>query len=67
MELGYDGVLLNTSVSKAKHPVEMAAAMGKAVEAGRTAYLSGRIPRRFYAQASSPMEGRVGSTRPARR
>ncbi len=60
MELGYDGVLLNTSVSKAKHPVEMAAAMKLAVEAGRRAYLAGRIPRRFYAQASSPTEGRVG-------
>ena len=60
MELGYDGVLLNTSVSKAKHPVDMAVAMRKAVEAGRTAYLAGRIPRRFYAQASSPLEGRIG-------
>jgi thiazole synthase len=60
MELGFDGVLLNTSVSKAKHPVQMAEAMRKAVEAGRTAFLAGRIPRRFYAQASSPMEGRVG-------
>ena len=63
MELGYDGVLMNTAVSKAKHPVEMAAAMRKAVEAGRTAYLAGRIPRRFYAQASSSMEGRVGQSR----
>ncbi len=60
MELGYDGVLLNSAVSRAKHPVEMAAAMKKAVEAGRTAYRAGRIPRRFYAQASSSMEGRVG-------
>ncbi len=62
MELGYDGVLLNTSVSRAKHPVDMAGAMRKAVEAGRTAYLAGRIPRRFYAQASSPLEGRIGRT-----
>ncbi|MBT8399691.1 MAG: thiazole synthase, partial [Rhodothermia bacterium] len=60
MELGYEGVLLNTSVSKAKHPVEMAAAMNLAVEAGRRAFLAGRIPRRFYAQASSPMKGRIG-------
>ncbi len=60
LELGYDGVLLNTSVSKAKHPVQMAAAMRLAVEAGRRAFLAGRIPRRFYAQASSPMKGRVG-------
>lgn len=61
MELGYDGILLNTAVSEAKHPVLMATAMRRAVEAGRLAYQSGRIPRRFYAQASSPMEGRIGS------
>ena len=61
MELGYDGVLLNTAVSKAKHPVQMAAAMRHAVMGGRLAYLGGRIPRRFYAQASSPEEGRVGT------
>ncbi len=60
MELGYDGVLLNTAVSKAKHPVRMAAAMKHAVEGGRLAHLAGRIPRRFYAQASSPMSGRIG-------
>ena len=60
MEMGYEGVLLNTSVSRAKHPVEMAAAMRLAVEAGRRAWLAGRIPRRFYAQASSSMSGRVG-------
>ena len=59
MELGYDGVLLNTAVSNAKHPVEMATAMRHAVTAGRLAYHAGRIPRRFYAKASSPMEGRV--------
>ena len=61
MELGYDGILLNTAVSQAQHPVRMAAAMRHAVEAGRLAYRAGRIPRRFYAQASSPAEGRVGS------
>ncbi len=60
MELGYDGVLINTAVTKAKHPVVMAAAMKNAVRAGRLAYKAGRIPRRFYADASSPMEGRVG-------
>ncbi|MFQ5572011.1 MAG: thiazole synthase [Rhodothermales bacterium] len=61
MELGYDGILLNTAISRAKHPVDMARAMRYAVEAGRLAYKAGRIPRRFYAQASSPFEGRVGS------
>jgi len=61
MELGYDGVLLNTAVSNAKHPVDMARAMRYAVEAGRLEFRAGRIPRRFYAKASSSMEGRVGS------
>ncbi len=60
MELGYDGVLINTAVTKAKHPVQMAAAMRNAVQAGRLAFQAGRIPKRFYAKASSPMEGRVG-------
>ncbi len=59
MELGYDGVLLNTAVSKAKHPVQMAAAMRHAVLGGRLAWQAGRIPQRFYAQASSSMEGRI--------
>jgi len=59
MELGYDGVLLNTAVSKAKHPVQMAAAMRHGVEAGRLAHLAGRIPRKFYAEASSSMDGRI--------
>lgn len=61
MELGYDAVLINTAVTKAQHPVQMAAAMKNAVLAGRLAYRAGRIPRRFYAQTSSSMEGRVGS------
>ncbi|MEM1126210.1 MAG: thiazole synthase [Bacteroidota bacterium] len=61
MELGYDGVLLNTAISGAQHPVLMAEAMRDAVAAGRAAYRAGRIPRRFYAQASSPTDGRVGS------
>lgn len=59
MELGYDGILLNTAISKARHPVAMARAMRHAVEAGRLAFRAGRIPRRFYAQASSPTEGRA--------
>lgn len=59
MELGYDGVLLNTAVSKAQHPVLMAAAMRDAVRAGRAAHRAGRMPRRFYASASSPREGRI--------
>ena len=54
MELGVDGVLLNTGVAQAKDPVSMATAMRHAIEAGRLAYLSGRIPRRLYAKASSP-------------
>jgi len=59
MELGSDGVLLNTGVAHAKDPVRMAQAMRHAIEAGRLAYLSGRIPKRLYATASSPMEGRI--------
>ncbi|PIQ61590.1 MAG: thiazole synthase [Bacteroidetes bacterium CG12_big_fil_rev_8_21_14_0_65_60_17] len=62
MELGYDGILLNTAVSQAKHPVQMATAMRYAVNAGRMAWLAGRIPRRRYAQASSPSEGRIEAT-----
>ena len=54
MELGVDGVLLNTGVALAKDPVAMASAMRHAIEAGRLAYLAGRIPRRLYAKASSP-------------
>jgi thiazole synthase len=61
MELGVDGVLLNTAVAHARDPLGMARAMKAAVEAGRWAYLSGRIPRRLYATASSPEEGVVGS------
>jgi len=61
MELGVDGVLLNTAVAHARDPLGMAQAMKAAVEAGRLAYLSGRIPRRLYATASSPMEGVIGT------
>ncbi len=60
MELGVDGVLLNTAVAHARDPLGMARAMKAGVEAGRLAYLSGRIPRRLYATASSPMEGVIG-------
>ena len=57
MELGADAVLLNSAVSGAHHPVQMAEAMSLAVRAGRMAYLAGRIPTRRYAKASSPTEG----------
>ncbi|MCO6455022.1 MAG: thiazole synthase [Pirellulaceae bacterium] len=63
MELGADGVLLNTAVAHARDPLGMALAMKAALEAGRLAWLSGRIPRRLYATASSPEEGLL-STRP---
>ncbi|MAE43253.1 thiazole synthase [Candidatus Woesearchaeota archaeon] len=57
MELGADGVLLNTGVALAKDPVRMARAMKAGVEAGRDAFLAGRIPKKLYASASSPIEG----------
>lgn len=57
MELGCDGVLMNTAIAAARDPVLMASAMKKAIEAGREAYLAGRMPRRRYASASSPMDG----------
>jgi len=63
MELGVDGVLLNTGIAHARDPLGMARAMKAACEAGRLAYLAGRIPKRLYATASSPEEG-VISTRP---
>jgi len=56
MELGCDGVLMNTGIAGAKDPVKMARAMRLAIEAGRLAYLSGRIPKKLYATASSPVE-----------
>jgi len=59
MELGCDGVLVNTAIAKAHDPVKMARAIRLAVEAGRLAYLAGRIPKRLYATPSSPVEGRV--------
>jgi thiazole synthase len=61
MELGCDGVLLNTGIAHARDPMRMAHAMRHACAAGRLAYLAGRIPRKMYAQASSPMEGRIAS------
>ena len=60
MELGCDGVLMNTAIAAARDPVLMAGAMRKAVEAGREAYLAGRMPKRLYgASASSPTEGKI--------
>src|SRR6266487_3892735 len=59
MELGADGVLLNTGIAHAKDPLRMAWAMRQACEAGRLAFLAGRIPRKLYATASSPWEGRI--------
>ena len=60
MELGCDGVLMNTAIAGARDPVLMAAAMRKAVEAGRDAFRAGRIPRKRYASASSPIDGTIG-------
>ena len=57
MELGCDGVLMNTAIAGAKDPVLMASAMKKAIEAGREAHLAGRIPRKRFASASSPLDG----------
>jgi len=57
MELGCDGVLMNTAIAGAKNPILMASAMKKAIEAGREAYLAGRIPKKQYASASSPIDG----------
>lgn len=57
MELGCHGVLMNTAIAEAQNPVLMASAMRKAIEAGREAFLAGRMPRKRYASASSPLEG----------
>jgi thiazole synthase len=59
MELGCDGVLMNTAIAHAREPVRMARAMKLAVQAGREAYLAGRMPKRFAASPSSPVEGRI--------
>lgn len=66
MELGAHGVLLNTAIASAREPLRMAAAMRDACFAGRQAYLAGRIPRRLYANASSPTEGVIAGAAPAR-
>ncbi|AOD14268.1 thiazole synthase [Xanthomonas fragariae] len=60
MELGCDGVLMNTAIAGARNPILMASAMRKAIEAGREAFLAGRIPRKRYASASSPIDGVIG-------
>ncbi len=59
MELGADGVLTNTAIAQAQNPIAMAEAMKYAVKAGRLSYLAGRIPRKPYASASSPIEGKA--------
>lgn len=59
MELGCDGILMNTAIAGADNPIQMAEAMNYGVKAGRLAYLAGRIPRKLYAQASSPIEGMI--------
>jgi thiazole synthase len=59
MELGCDGVLMNTAIAAARDPVLMASAMKKGIQAGREAFLAGRMPRRRYASASSPLDGLI--------
>ena len=60
MEMGCAGVLMNTAIASAKDPILMAEAMRQGVEAGRKAYLAGRIPKKLYATASSPLDGMLG-------
>jgi len=68
MELGVDGILLNSGIALAREPVRMARAMKHAIVAGREAWLAGRIPRKLYANASSPLEGTISPVRrPERR
>ena len=62
MELGVGGVLMNTGIAGAKDPIMMAEAMRAAVEAGRKAFLAGRMPKKLYATASSPLEGKVAGS-----
>jgi thiazole synthase len=59
MELGADAILMNTAIAEAGDAGQMATAMKLAVEAGRLAYLSGRMPKRLYASASSPIQGAI--------
>jgi len=64
MELGCDGVLMNTAIAGARDPILMASAMRKAVEGGREAYLAGRVPRKLYSAApSSPTEGLIAAVK----
>jgi thiazole synthase len=63
MELGIDGLLMNTGIATAADPVAMATAMNLATQAGRLAYLAGRMPKRLYANASSPLNGLIGAKR----
>jgi thiazole synthase len=68
MELGCDGVLMNTAIAKAKDPVRMGGAMKLAVQAGREAFLAGRMAKKPYeASASSPQSGLIESAKPAQR
>lgn len=60
MELGCDGVLMNTAIAAARNPVLMASAMKKGIQAGREAFLAGRMPRKRFASASSPLDGLIG-------
>jgi thiazole synthase len=61
MEMGVDGILMNTAIASATHPRWMAAAMRDGVRAGRVAFAAGRIPRKLYASASSPLSGLIGT------
>lgn len=61
MEIGCDGVLMNTAIAKAKNPIAMARAMKLAVESGRLAFLAGRMPKKIYGNASSPVEGKIST------
>ena len=63
MELGCDGVLLNTAIASAGDPLKMAHAMRHACEAGRLAFQAGRIPKKLYANASSPMDGIIAGSK----
>jgi len=63
MELGVDGVLMNTAIAEANDPGSMAEAMKLAIASGRLAWQAGRMPKRLYASASSPVEGVIGSVR----
>jgi thiazole synthase len=62
MELGADGVLMNTAIAGAKDPIKMARAMRAGVEAGRLAFEAGRMPTKLYATASSPLSQLIGSS-----